>query len=328
MEKEYPDLIIKYLQRNLSNDETKLFYNWINSDKENKKLFFEIKAIYDETFNYKKIDIEKSWVRLLDKRNNKNTFLYSLRQNIFAYAAVAIVAALLSSVFFWFAGNNFNRRTLSSQYVGGNGLEADIVILSDGTKVSLGSNTKFRYEDDYGKLTRTVFLEGEAYFDIVEKREPFIVKIDGQNIEALGTKFNVMAYPSDSVFVTTLLEGSVRLTTNNSTQSIILKPDQQIIYNRNTYSFKISKVYAEQVIAWTTGYYYFSDQRLEAILHRLSLIYGVSFNVNSERLKNMVFSGAFYRGQSMKDIMEIINMSIPIKYEINDQQIKISELRE
>lgn len=97
---------------------------------------------------------------------------------------------------------------LITRYVGGDGLEADVVVLPDGTRVSLGSRTSFSYDSRYGKSKRVVYLEGEAYFEVAkEKDKPFIVETKEQSIEALGTKFNVAAYPTDSLLTTTLLDG-------------------------------------------------------------------------------------------------------------------------
>lgn len=76
----------------------------------------------------------------------------------------------------------------------------------------------------------------------------------------------------------------------------------------------------------TTGYYYFPEQSLEAILYRLSHVYGVQFTVKSEALKRRTFTGTFYRGQSIKDIMEIIHLSIPVRYKIDDHHVTISEI--
>lgn len=167
-------------------------------------------------------------------------------------------------------------------------------------------------------------MEGEAYFEVAaNKKKPFIVHLNGQAIEVLGTKFNVMAYPTDSLFTTTLLEGSIRISGDNLPRSVILKPNQQFILNRNNLAAKVHQVDPSQFISWTSGYYYFPEQRLESILHRLSHVYGVTFAVHSEKLNNTVFTGTFYRGQSIKDIMEIIHLSVPIQYIIDEQHISI-----
>ena len=134
-----------------------------------------------------------------------------------------------------------------------------------------------------------------------------------------------MAYPMDSMTITTLLEGSVRLTTMHIAKQTILESNQQFVYNRNTESAILRKVDARQFVSWTSGYYYFHEQSLKAILDRLSHVYGVEFAVSSKALNKPTFTGTFYRGQSIKDIMEIINLSIPVKYKIDDHHVTISE---
>ena len=146
------------------------------------------------------------------------------------------------------------------------------------------------------------------------------------DIEALGTKFNVSAYPTDSLLTTTLLEGSVLLTTQNLLHPMVLKPNEQFVYNKRTRSALLQQVDANRFVSWTTGYYYFPEQSLEAILYRLSHVYGVQFTVKSEALKRRTFTGTFYRGQSIKDIMEIIHLSIPVRYKIDDHHVTISEI--
>lgn len=325
MKNEYTELIIGYLQGSLSEKETDLFFSRVNESPSSKKLYFEIKAMYDAGLSERNsFSIDESWQRLLDKKRKPQSARFSLWLRIGSYVAVALIAVAISSVYFFFSKDSSNN--LYSKYIGGDGLEADIAVLPDGTQVSLGSKTTFHYDKDFGKDKRIVYLEGEAYFEVVKQNDkPFIVKTKEQDIEVLGTKFNVMAYPADSLVITTLLEGLVRLTTINMNKQTILKPDQQFIYNRKTKSTCLQKVNAQQYISWTAGYYYFSEQSFPAILDRLSHVYGVQFAVESETLNKRTFTGTFYRGQSIKDIMEIINLSIPIRYKIDDRHVTISD---
>lgn len=324
MENKYPGLIIGYLQGRLNKQETDLFYSWVNDNEDHKKLFFETKAIYDTCISGNKtIDINKSWQRLLRKKKRVSS-ARNMWQSFGPYAAVACFAVLITSSVFYFLDNE--PKKITARYVGGDGLQADVVELPDGTFVSIGSKTTFYYESDYGKKDRIVHLEGEAYFEVAKQKDkPFIVEVKNQSIEALGTKFNVMAYPSDSLFTTTLLEGSVKLTTGNNNNRSVLKPNQQLVYNNIRNSIAVANVDASQFTSWTTGYYYFPEQTLKAILYRLSHVYGITFDVQSETLNQKVFTGTFYRGQSVKNIMEIISLSIPIKYQINDRKVTISE---
>lgn len=326
MENEHSDLIIGYLQGRLQGRSLDDFYVWVNENAENKRLFFETKALYEASLPFHKAsEIHDSWLRLLDKRKSRQRKRFSLLIRISTYAAVAMFATAITSIAFVFSSREYGTQITS--YVGGNGIEADVIVLPDGTRVSLGTQTSFSYNSRYGKSERVVQLEGEAYFEVTkEKNKPFIVKTKEQSIEALGTKFNVSAYPTDSLLTTTLLEGSVLLTTQNLLHPTILKPNEQFIYNKKTQLTILQQVDANQFVSWTTGYYFFPEQSLEAILYRLSHVYGVQFTIESETLSRRTFTGTFYRGQSIKDIMEIIHLSIPIRYKIDDHHVTISEI--
>lgn len=325
MKNEHVELIIGNLHDKLTPEETDSFYDWVNESASNKELFFEMKAMYDAGISINNaINIDESWQRLLNKKQKLQSGRLTFWYRISSYAAVALLAVAISSVFFFFFHKSDNG--MYAKYIGGDGLEADVVVLPDGTHVSLGSKTTFHYDKNFGKDKRIVYLEGEAYFDVAKQKDkPFIVKTKEQEVEALGTKFNVTAYAFDSLLTTTLLEGAVRLKTENIHHQIILEPNQQFVYNRNTHATDLRNVDAKQFTSWTTGYYYFPEQSLEAILYRLSHVYGVQFTVKSEALNKRTFTGTFYRGQSIKDIMEIVNLSIPINYRIDDHHITVSE---
>lgn len=325
METEQSNLIIGYLQGRLDREETDRFYAFVNESAENKRLFFEVKAIYDAGMSSaKEEDMLASWKRLEEKINKKKIRRLPVWYHIGSYAAAILITAVLTSACFFLFSEEGSE--VSARYIGGDGLEADVVELPDGTRISLSSKTTFHYNTDYGKKDRIVYLEGEAYFDVAkEKNKPFIVRTKEQDIEALGTKFNVSAYPKDSLLVTTLQQGSILLTTAGTGEQTILKPNEQMVYNRNTRSSHVHQVDASLFTSWTTGYYYFPEQSLEAILERMSHVYGIQFTINSEKLKKKTFTGTFYRGQSIKDIMEIIRLSIPIRYRINSQYVTISE---
>lgn len=326
MKEDVSELIIGYLQGRLNKQEVSKFYTWVNEDAENKRLFFETKAVYDACIaSVREEDMKESWMRLLRIKEGALMHKRFFRCQIGNYAAVALVTVALTSAYFTLFTKEDSGQV--TRYIGGDGLEADVVELPDGTHVSLGSKTSFQYNANYGKKDRVIYLEGEAFFEVAKKKDkPFIVRTKGQDIEALGTKFNVTAYPHDSLLTTTLLQGSVLLTTAEIERKDILSPDEQLIYNRNTHSSVVQKVDAEQYISWTTGYYYFPEQSMQTILYRLSHVYGVQFTVATKKLNDRTFTGTFYRGQNIKDIMEIISLSVPIKYKINDHHVTITEI--
>ena len=192
MEDKYHDLIIGYLQSQLTRKEMDSFYSWVNENDENKKLYFETKAIYDackSSAGRKTIDINESWQRLLLK-NKKRKFLGMEWQRFGSYVAVAFFAGLIALSVNYIL--NPHTEKFTAKYVGGDGIMADKVELPDGTIVTVASNTTFFYDSDYGKKDRVVHLEGEAYFHVSkDNQRPFIVTTPSGTIKEYGTEFTI-----------------------------------------------------------------------------------------------------------------------------------------
>src|SRR5690606_36006238 len=129
---------------------------------------------------------------------------------------------------------------------------------------------------------RIVELTGEAYFSVAnDKKRPFKVFNAGQEIQVLGTEFNVSAYSDDPENKTTLVEGKVRLlltTQLNGTalqdgKFIELVSGEQGIVKRESLT-KVN-VDTEPYTAWKAGYFYFKKTPLEDILRQAARWYDV-----------------------------------------------------
>lgn len=329
------NISLRYLQGKASKEEQILLFDWLDKAPDHKKKYFEVKLVYDALNCKRPLILEKSkktwtpdigWENLLKKRRiNKNRVHISWKQ-ILQYAAVVLFTAGITSVaFIWMDHLDSGDRT-STRFIGGNGVKADLMILPDGTKVALSTKTSLSYKADYGKNNRVVSLDGQAYFDVVkQKNKPFIVETKGQKIEVLGTKFDVCAYEKDSLIQTTLFEGSVKLVNDCVNREIVLRPDEQFVYNRLNHSYYIHKVDAKRLISWVNGYYYFHEQTLQRILDSIGNAYNIDIQILSENLKERIFTGTFYANQSIKEVLDIINVSIPIEYKISNKKVTIQE---
>ncbi|RZM23565.1 MAG: hypothetical protein EOO88_25745, partial [Pedobacter sp.] len=104
------------------------------------------------------------------------------------------------------------------------------VMLVDGTKIWLNALSAIKFDAVPASASRRVSLTGEAYFEVThDKLKPFVVSAKGQQIQVLGTHFNVHAYSDEAAARTTLLEGAVRVLAESTGQSVILKPGEQAI---------------------------------------------------------------------------------------------------
>ena len=186
------------------------------------------------------------------------------------------------------------------------------VVMSDGTKVWLNSSSTLRYPERFVSSRRLVELEGEAYFEVnsIEKNShkvPFVVKTKEQEIEVLGTQFNVSAYSEQQGVVTTLVEGSVAVMPNaDPTQKFLLKPGYQSVVNGNNSS--IDAVEIEQYIAWKDGRFHFKNTSFEDMMVQISRWYDVEV-IYKGKVPKETFTGKMGRDLSLMTILELLNVS-------------------
>jgi len=119
-----------------------------------------------------------------------------------------------------------------------------VMTLTDGSKVWLNAGSSLLFNKSFGEQSRILTLQGEAYFEVAHDSErPFLVETSGITISALGTAFNVKAYPDDDLIEATLVEGSVRIETNaysmNRSEPVVLEPNQKLVFHKNRQTISV-----------------------------------------------------------------------------------------
>ena len=185
------------------------------------------------------------------------------------------------------------------------------LVLSDGTKVWLNSESALRYPVAFGASERQVEITGEAYFEVAKKAQPFKVAVAGKGVvEVLGTHFNINSYQDETYTKVTLLEGSVKvyLQTNGS-GAIAIKPGQQAIYlsdqQKQTAIQIKNDVDVSAVVAWKNGFFNFDNADLKSVLRQLSRWYNVNV-VYQGNIPKRVFGGEMQRDLNLSEVLKIL----------------------
>lgn len=183
--------------------------------------------------------------------------------------------------------------------------------LPDGTHVMLSSKSTLLYPDQFTGETRSVYLIGEANFKVKpDKKHPFIVKANDYQITALGTEFNVNAYPESNELIATLLEGRVKVEFNNLMSNVILNPNEQLIYNKQTKQHNLRLPEISDVTAWQRGELVFSNMHLEDIFTNLERKFPYAFVYSLHSMKKNTYSFRFRNQATMEEVMEIISQVV------------------
>ncbi|WP_316840213.1 FecR family protein [Pedobacter gandavensis] len=196
------------------------------------------------------------------------------------------------------------------------------VVLPEGTKVWLNAASSIRFPASFdGLKERKVSLNGEAYFEVAkDKHKPFKVSGNQQEVEVLGTHFNVNAYSNEGPIRTTLLEGSVLMHFNNG-PSAKLKPGQQGTFNRGKWN--IETVNVAEVIAWQKGNFVFNDESLSTILRELERWYGVK--VDYSQVPDRKFSGVISKNVNLSKVLKMLELTGNIQLTLEGSSIKASK---
>ena len=182
------------------------------------------------------------------------------------------------------------------------------IILSDGTGVWLNASSRLVFPARFKSDHREVSVYGEVYFEVAHnKKSPFIVKTEGQQVKVLGTHFNVRQYKEEGAKSVTLLEGAVEVSASaQDNKSIILKPSQQFVrLEGKTVPTVRTLTNPESVIAWKNGDFYFEDAGAETIVRELERWYPVSIGIKQQDTTKKI-SGRIKRTDSMKEVADML----------------------
>ncbi|WP_295127985.1 FecR family protein [uncultured Chitinophaga sp.] len=180
------------------------------------------------------------------------------------------------------------------------------VTLPDGSRVWLNAASSLTFPTAYTGNERSVTLTGEAYFEIAAHTKPFKVKVDGMEVQVLGTRFNVMAYADEKLHATTLLQGAVKVI-SGTTQNI-LKPGSQAILDQQNKQVQVQTVDLDKVIAWKTGFFEFDDVALPVIMRQIARWYDVEIEYKG-RNHSDGFGGRISRNLPLSDILRLLHVN-------------------
>jgi transmembrane sensor len=216
-----------------------------------------------------------------------------------------------------------------------------VIDLPDGTKVWLNAGSQLAYSNEYGMYAREVSLTGEAYFSVKpNKALPFLVKTTEVMVKALGTKFNVKAYPEEEVITATLEEGVIEVTSYKNRLSydkVTLKPNEMITYVKKLSKLKLNKgkavqdihrkemevisnVNIEPVTSWKDRTWIIEAQPLGILAPILERRYNIQITFSSDEISRFKFTGKI-EDETIEQIMSALELSAPIQYKMEKNHL-------
>ncbi|QGY44770.1 DUF4974 domain-containing protein [Maribellus comscasis] len=310
------ELIVKYLKGEASLDEKKAVLSWIDKSAENKEEFANWKRIWALT--EKASENEDIAYRNFQKFAKREKQISRFRK-IMAQAAVFILLiGVGGALSYLYLNSNSKQQVYQAKYTVKSPLgQMTELKLPDGTFVLLNSGSEIKYNADFSRGRREVFLEGQAFFDVEkDKKHPFLVKSQAMDIKVYGTSFNVEVYPDDEIFNTTLVEGSISVLDKEGKEIALLKPGENASLTKNENKLLVQKVNTAIYTSWKEGLVTFRNEKMKDIAKLIERWYNVEIIIRNEELGDEKYFGTILKNKPIDQILEVFKLTTAFEYEI------------
>lgn len=200
--------------------------------------------------------------------------------------------------------------------------------LPDGSRVWLNAGSSLKYPASFASLKeRKVILNGEAYFEVVHNASsPFRVVANSQEVEDIGTEFNISSYADERSIKTTLIEGAVKISDSEKAyapkQGIVLRPGQMATNEADKNSIAVHHVNTASIIAWKNGYFVFNDENIRDIMKDLARWYDFDVEYQGD-MSNVQFHGNYLRSRNLYKLLNAIELTNKVKFKIEGRRITV-----
>lgn len=316
------ELLSRYCQGDVTDEEREKVEKWIGESDEHYNMARQLFLLYlasDTLDMTRRVDSEKAFRRVkLRMRSKRLRILWLQGQRI---AAILFIPLLIAYLVELFAPGANSLRMLEVRTNPG---MTTRLVLSDGTKVCLNSESSLVYPERFEGTSRQVRLQGEAFFEVTRNLDQrFVVQTphDAQ-IEVLGTSFNVETFAHDSFISTTLITGKVNFATD--TRNFSLHPGEKLVYNVKNCQADIYQTTGEPETSWRNGKIVFRNTPFDEALRMLEKRYHVEFVITNTQYKKDAFTGSF-TSQRLERILEVFRMSSGINWRYLSSEDKMDE---
>ncbi len=317
------DLLTRSLTGEANQEELELVRHWTEASDANRKQYEEfMKALSaaDKTSAHQNINIDAEWRRHIE------TFNPSIAESPSGKSiTLANVLKIAASVLLIIGFSYFGWRYISQKSFKTNIAETNEMILPDGSKVTMNARSKLTYlKKDFGKTSRIVSLEGEAFFEVRKNPAvPFIIKLDGAEVKVLGTSFNVRAYKDMDKIEVTVAEGRVTLYEKGLEQKhIVVVKGEKAIFNKSLKLVQKRQNDDRNFISWKTRLIVFDNDSLSLISKTLSNVYHKNFVIQNPKLNHCPITTTF-ENKDLQTVLNVLKSTLDITIKEEDDAIYI-----
>lgn len=197
-------------------------------------------------------------------------------------------------------------------------------MLPDGSKVWLNAESSLTYPEKFSDTLRLIQLKGEAFFEVAKNpQKPFVVEAAGISTQALGTAFNVNAYPEESTTRIALLEGKVQVQERKGHQTAILSPGEELLAAKKHPHFRQQPYNYEKTFGWKEQILLFDGADLASFRRTIEKWYGVQVKVRGMPAADWHIR-ARYQREDLRHVLRDICFNKNITFEMTDKNVVLT----
>lgn len=320
-----PEYLLAYLKGEANEEQQRLAGEWLRIP-ENHQIYRQLSEINSLAADLRLVgdfNVNEGKQKVWKKYRAKKLIVIStLMQRV---AAILFLPVLLGGVWYYLQQNELRKDLMglmvTQEIVTQPGTKTHL-FLPDSTEVWLNAASTLRFPSVFAGNERRIELDGEAYFQVYKnKQKPFIVNTRFQEIEAVGTAFNISAYTGDLKYSTTLAEGKVKVADReNESQVASLEQGVQLNYNTQTKLYQQQRVRVNDVIAWRDGVLIFNETPFFEVAAKLGRWFNADIKIADQSVANYRFTGTF-TSESLEQVMELLALSTPIDYSMSKRRM-------
>lgn len=358
MEKDkYQKILTRYITGNYSEDDERIILEWLEEDPEREAYMEELRETWRVTGDLQlEQDVDHSWKRLSDRLNlnayqDKVTRIeksksYGLSNNMITHMlrAAAVILVVFGGYYFYSQSGKRKqavpvKKEAAYSTIHSKPGEQVHFRFNDGTKVVLNASSNIRYPSNYGKESREIYLQGEAYFEVVHNEDqPFTIHVNRAKVQDIGTKFDIKAYQDDDATDIVVAEGKVAVTprytakakqgkqqSSNSSGSsnVVLTEGKKVRITDQAGTLQVLEADLNHAMGWLKGRLIFDADPFNEVMGKISRFYDVNTEVADSAILRRKLTASF-ENEKLDKVLDVVSMSMGIDYKKEGNTIKFT----
>lgn len=333
-EERFYELTTKFLSREIADEEKNELTIYLQIDQYKAKFENIVENWNNSTRESIRISSDKVFESLLSRieqegkrEEDKNVFF---RPILIKIAASIVFFALLITVYIYI-GKSAPVKAPETEWqelvtTAGGKYE---LLLPDKSRIVVNGQSKIKYPLRFNGSTREVYLEGEAFFEIMpDSTRPFIVYTSNIYTKVLGTKFNICAFPLENCIEISLVEGKVKVINEKNgseNEAILLKPMQKLRYDPIASLSSIEDFDLQETTGWKDNNLKFTDVKFSAVLTKLERAFGIKFELSDKSYNDFKITGNFQQA-TYNTICEALKRLTKLQYKVIKENNEVKRI--